>query len=127
MEAALFSYVKRCDDSGFAAFPSMIHGAAEVILNAGLKPPQLPQCIGRGWVTRWLKRHPELLKTRQKSREKDSINAADHEALKDRYQRFEAVKNQYSILPQDCWNFDETGFRIGCGGNQMVVTFGRGS
>jgi hypothetical protein len=33
---------KRCDASGFCAFPSMIHSAATVILNAGLKPPLLP-------------------------------------------------------------------------------------
>lgn len=27
-----------------------------------------------------------------------------------------------SILPQDIYNFDETGFRIGCLGGRMVMT-----
>ncbi|KAF2179752.1 CENP-B protein, partial [Zopfia rhizophila CBS 207.26] len=28
------------------------------------------------------------------------------------------------IQAHDVWNFDETGFRIGCGGKQIIVTFG---
>jgi hypothetical protein len=32
---------------------------------------------------------------------------------------------QYGILHTDCWNFDETGFRVGCEGSQNVVTYGQ--
>ena len=127
MEEALLAYIKRCEESGFAAFPSMIHGAAEAILNTGVHPPQLLQRLGRDWVTRWLKRHPELLKQRQKSREKERIDAATYTELSAWYKRFNDTVLRHAILPQDCWNFDETGFRIGCGGSQIVVTFGRGA
>jgi hypothetical protein len=30
---------------------------------------------------------------------------------------------EYNIKPENCWNFDETGWRIGCLGGRLVFTF----
>ena len=100
-EEALINYIKRCDECGFSAFPSMIHDAAFRILNAGLKPPSVLIYLGRDWVTRWLKAHLELHKQKQKAREVDRIEASEYTALEDWYRKFERVVNQYGILPSD--------------------------
>jgi len=55
--------------------PHMIHRAAEIILNAAITPPLMPQFLGRDWVSRWLKQHPNLHKTKQKAKDSDRIDA----------------------------------------------------
>jgi hypothetical protein len=38
------------------------------------------------------------------------------------FERFQALRTQYGVLDEDIWNFDETGFRIGIGKSQWIVT-----
>ncbi|KAF2186290.1 hypothetical protein K469DRAFT_664179 [Zopfia rhizophila CBS 207.26] len=103
--------------------PHMIHDAAEVILNAGSHPPFLPQYLGRDWVTRFLAAHPELIKKKQKPKDKDRIDAQRYEEIREFYEKYKKVVAEYGIQQCDTWNFDETGFRVGCGSNQVVVTY----
>ena len=40
------------------------------------------------------------------------------------FQKIKKVHDEKGILLSDCWNFDETGFQIGCGGKQIVLILG---
>ena len=42
--------------------------------------------------------------------------------MRDYFYKLKAVMRDKGITEVDVWNMDETGFRIGCGRAQMVIT-----
>jgi hypothetical protein len=72
----------------------------------------IPQ-IGEQWVTRFMRRHPELECTVpsviEASRDKDTTPEALHHWFK----AVKAAIDEYSILPKDIYNMDESGYSIG--------------
>ena len=48
--------------------------------------------------------------------------AHHYDDLHEWFQRYHDIKEKYSILDTDCYNVDETGFRIGIGRDQWVIT-----
>jgi DDE superfamily endonuclease len=74
------------------------------------------------WVGRFLKRHPQY-----KIRTSKPLAAArkwshDPQRLRQWYERWQQATERYGIQTADIYNYDETGFRVGCGGKQTVVT-----
>jgi hypothetical protein len=45
------------------------------------------------------------------------------EEIRAYFWKFEEVRDKYEILPDNTWNFDETGWRIGCLQGRIVFTF----
>jgi hypothetical protein len=41
------------------------------------------------------------------------------------FKRFQRLQEKYSVQKEDIWNFDETGFQIGVGKSQWIVTASR--
>ena len=68
--------------------------------------------------------NPDIEKVKQKPKDKKRIDVQKREDIVHYFEKFKKVIVDKGILPSDCWNFDETGFRIGCGGNQIVITLG---
>ena len=81
-------------------------------------PPQVSQ----HWARRFLERHPEYLVRKQRVQEIDRKNAQDPDIIQEWLQKFKTIRDKYEIPPQDIYNFDESGFRIGVGRNQWIVT-----
>jgi hypothetical protein len=74
------------------------------------KNPASPQKVSTKWVTNFVKRHPELLSVYNR---KFDIQRAEVEDLKLISLWFKLVGDiiaKYSILEEDIFNFDETGF-----------------
>jgi hypothetical protein len=76
-----------------------------------------------GWRVFWpliqiLKRLNRSLKI------KKQIDPQKRENIVQYFENFKKVIVDKGILPNDYWKFDETGFRIGCGGNQIVIILG---
>ena len=46
-----------------------------------------------------------------------------YEDIANHFWQFEKARNEYSIKPENCWNFNETGWRIGCLKGCLVFTF----
>jgi hypothetical protein len=44
------------------------------------------------------------------------------ETINDYFKKLHAVIEENNICPKDIWNIDETGFRLGIGIDQIVVT-----
>ena len=40
------------------------------------------------------------------------------------FEKIKKIQDEKRILLSDCWNFDKTGFQIGCGGKQIVFILG---
>ncbi|KAF1980141.1 hypothetical protein BU23DRAFT_444255, partial [Bimuria novae-zelandiae CBS 107.79] len=86
-------YIRRCDDLGM---PCLM--------------PQLTE-----WLTRWIERHPECRRIKQKPQDINRTAMATFEAYSQHFTRLKKVMYDHGITPTDTYNMDETGFRIGIG------------
>ncbi|KAF2183542.1 hypothetical protein K469DRAFT_582844, partial [Zopfia rhizophila CBS 207.26] len=68
--------------------------------------------------------NPNIEKVRQKPKDKDRIHAQKRDEIVKYYEKFKRMVDEKGIHKEDVWNFDETGFRVGRCGNQMVITPG---
>jgi DDE superfamily endonuclease/Tc5 transposase DNA-binding domain/helix-turn-helix, Psq domain len=69
--------------------------------------------IGAEWVSRFLRRHPELASVTLRSIESNRLKAATPERLQQYFDELEKVVAEYKILPKDKYNMDESGYAIG--------------
>src|SRR5438034_7381108 len=83
--------------------------------------PDPPPTVGKCRLARFLERHPKytiqtsypLANERKWSHDIDSLQAW--------FDRYKQARENYGIVDQDVWNFDETGFHVGVGGKQLVI------
>ena len=76
--------------------------------------------VGKGWMTRFIRRNPVLLTQRARKIDSVRINGATDSVIRSWWPRLNipAVKD---ILPANRWNFDEFGIMKGQGNNGLVV------
>jgi DDE superfamily endonuclease/Tc5 transposase-like DNA-binding protein len=120
-EKALCRYIDRLDAVGLAVRKDFILAAANNILRDAAEVPDDVQGIKMPWITRFLKRY-EYTVVPQRTLERDRQMAEDVDNIHEWYLKFNSVIQDEGILPDDIWNMDETGFRIGIGKDQLVVT-----
>ena len=78
--------------------------------------------VGHQWLKRFLERNPEYhirKKTPLAAERKHSHGVHD---MSNYFEKIERITREKGITELDVWNMDETGFRIGCGKAQLVVT-----
>jgi DDE superfamily endonuclease/Tc5 transposase DNA-binding domain len=124
-EASLMRYILCLDDIGQAVRYDWISHVANAILAEDHTDDDLPPSVGSHWARRFLNRHPELHKARQKPLELERKLAHDPEVISNWFERFQRLQEKYSVQKEDIWNFDETGFQIGVGKSQWIVTASR--
>ena len=111
------------DEIGIPARYRQIRSYANAILARAHQNTSTPApMISPMWTSRFLKRHPEYLIRKQKTRDVKQKQAYDINDLRNWFDRFQQIRDEKGILPRDTYNFDETGFRIGVGRDQWVVT-----
>ena len=124
-EASLRLYIRRYDEIGYSAMPFMVYNAATCILEESRVDSTIPiRPLGRNWVLHFLAANPNIEKCIQKPKDKKRIDAQKCKQIEKIFQKIKKIHDEKGILPSDCWNFDETGFWIGCGGKQIVLTLG---
>jgi hypothetical protein len=122
-ELAVCLYLDRLDDIGTCARKKMVTSCANAILaDAHEDPNTEPPLVGPRWTKRFLDRHPEYFIRKQSTMDIDRKNAHDPEAFRKWFAEFKKICDQYGIQPRDIYNFDETGFRIGIGKDQWIIT-----
>ena len=122
-EQMLLAYIERMDRIGTYALIHQVHAAAERILVLHAQPGTEPASLGRDWTKNFVKRHKETLyKVRQKPIEVERAASNDSNEIAEWYTSYKDIKAKYGILPCDEYNFDESGFRIGIGGAQWIIT-----
>ncbi len=95
-----------------------IASAANHILwinNADEKP------VGVQWPRRWVQAHPEFKVVKEKPIEQARADAMNVYNIRSWFQQLWAIMRQYDIYPEDFWNMDEMGLRIGIGRGQWVI------
>ena len=117
-EQALLGYINRMDSIGTCALFPQVHNAAQRLL--WMERPNDPP-LGRDWVTHFIQRYPQAKKMKQKPIELQRAAASDPVAIQQWFKSYKKIVDENGILPGDTYNFDESGFRIGVGGNQWIV------
>ena len=69
--------------------------------------------LGKNWVSRFLKRHPNLHTVRGRSIEATRIRESSPEVLKKWFEEFKRVIEELGVDIENIYNMDETGFSIG--------------
>jgi hypothetical protein len=122
-DLALERYLDAIDAIGFGVHRALVEQQASALLmesytgiNEG--PPQ----IGKQWARRWLLRHPKYKRVKAKPMEVQRKLAQEPEALKGWFDRLQSIKEELGILPEDVYNMDETGCRIGVATSQYVYS-----
>ena len=122
-ESALCRYIDRLDHINLPTRKTFIHDTANFILRArALRAEQAnPPTVGKQWVDRFIKRYkynviPSYVLDANRHASENP------EAINDWFVKFKAVVSEHGIVADDIWNMDETGFQIGVGKDQMVVT-----
>lgn len=122
-EQALIRFIDSMDEKGLCIRKPMVTDAANSILKLSHEGPLFKTpVVGPNWTKRFLERHPEFTVQRQKTLDLNRKMAHDPLTIETFFWRYKAAVQKYAIQLQDIWNFDETGFRIGIGKNQWIVT-----
>jgi hypothetical protein len=112
------------DTRGFPPRINAVRDIADLLLTARTKSDLLtiPPTVGENWARKFIDRH-DTLKTKF-SRKYDYQRAKneDPEIIRDWFQRVQRTIQEFGILEQDIYNFDETGFQMGVISTAKVVT-----
>ena len=124
-ELALCQTIEREEDDGTYLRQWQVEDRANWILKlqhdeegAAGDPPR----VSSVWGARFLARHPEFTVRKSKPIANKRKWAHNPVELSGWFHRFRIATQKYGISPQDIYNFDETGFSVGMGGAQRVVT-----
>jgi len=117
-EEALTVYLDRCIFLGRPSKKRDLQAAVNSILrNSGSE-----KIVSKIWTSRFLRRHPQYQKRRTKPLSTERIAAQEREQISLHFDKFQRAMDIYKFQKEDIWNFDETGFRIGCLRGQLVLT-----
>ena len=82
-----------------------------------------PPHVGNHWITRFVRRHPEVHKKIGQKMEAARVNGATPEVIEAFLKHYADVKARIGVLPQDTYNMDETGLNLGvCGHYNYIGT-----
>ena len=121
-EASLLQYIHALDGIGQSIRLDQVSSTANAILQHNYIENSPVPVVGRHWSGRFLERYPELRKAKQKPLELERKLAHDPAVLENWFERFRQLRERFSVQDEDIWNFDETGFQIGVGKSQWIVT-----
>src|SRR5579871_3668714 len=77
--------------------------------------------VGVHWPKRWIQSHPEFKVVKEKPIEQARAEAMNVYNIRRWFSQLENTMRQHDIYPEDFWNMDEMGLRIGVGRGQWVV------
>jgi DDE superfamily endonuclease/Tc5 transposase DNA-binding domain/helix-turn-helix, Psq domain len=121
-ETALIQYVNELHHIGVPLRVKAIEHTANSLLAMSHSTQDEPPRVGEHWVTRFLDRHPEIKKMKQKAIELDLLQAAnDRQSFTKFYEAYKEQIDKYHITPSHIWNMDEMGLRVGVGRGKWVV------
>jgi hypothetical protein len=122
-EQALCQYIDALDKLGLSPRRDQIATAANSILQEAYPKDQTkPPTLGDHWLRRFLQRHPEYHIRRKRAMDIERKRAHDKSTIQAWFQSYHDTIAQYGIAHQDIYNFDETGFQIGVGRDQWIIT-----
>ena len=121
-ELTICQYLDHLDRGGPKAQYNQLKQAANAFLKKDYTGKGKPPTVGSHWAGQFLQRHSQYFVRKQKSLATERKNAYQPITIQTHFNDFQAAKIEKGIHDHDCYNFDETGFRIGVGQDQWVIT-----
>ena len=121
-ELAVCQYLHHLDTIGTSPRLQMVTSCANAILAYGHTDQGPTPLVGDHWAPRCLDRHPEYPVRKQQTIDSDRKNAHQPHNIRILFNKYKSVCEEYDIEPGDQYDFDETGFRIGVGRDQWIIT-----
>ncbi|EEA22978.1 conserved hypothetical protein [Talaromyces marneffei ATCC 18224] len=78
--------------------------------------------VGKNWITRLIKRRPEIDSKFARKYNYERAKCEDPKIIQEHFDRVRDAISEYGILPEDIYNFDETGFAMGLCATAKVIT-----
>jgi hypothetical protein len=120
----LREFVRFLDQLGISARVAHVVRCANTILQADYEDPSLPPpTVTNRWARAWITRQDDIFVRRQRHLDLNRALAHDIDGIRKWFDGFIKIILDYGINPADIWNFDETGFRIGIGKDQWIITY----
>ena len=120
-ELALVRYIDRLERASLAVRKDLLKDAANRILLLDTPDGKKPPTVGNNWIARFIRRKGFHV-SKQKILDLERQKAENTDAITEYYSLLHDAIVDDGIQPEDIWNMDETGFRIGMGRDQLVVT-----
>ena len=124
-ERAVLEFIDRLDRLGIEATRAEVVDSANYMLKQRLvvEPDRWGnKPLGDHWLQRFLKRHPNIRVVKRRARERERKEAENYSNIKAWFDKWIPFLAEHGFAANDIWNMDETGFMIGFGRDQWVVT-----
>ncbi|EEA22979.1 pogo transposable element, putative [Talaromyces marneffei ATCC 18224] len=116
-EESLVKWVLDLDRRGLPPRHSLVREMANYLLSQ-----HGDQRVGDKWVYNLVKRRPEIDSKFSRRYNYERAKCEDPKIIKEHFDRVQAAISEYGILPEDIFNFDETGFAMGLCSTAKVIT-----
>lgn len=116
-ENALVRWITHLSHTGFPTSPALAVAMAEEIRRCRFRlsrtPPSYPRPIGKSWLDRFRKRHPEIQGAWTRTIEGARHKAVNLEGIKTWFEAVTELCLQHQYTPDHIYNMDESGFVVG--------------
>lgn len=119
-EEVLVKWLLDMDDRGYPLTPEKTRAAALLLLKSRVE--DLGVTIGVNWVSRFIKRTPQLKGAYSRKYDYVRAKCEDYTLLSAWFELVKNTKAAYGIQDCDTYNFDETGFALGVTATMRVIT-----
>jgi hypothetical protein len=101
------------EQRGFPPFLIDIKRMAQSLLDRRCSNTSKSKPVGKNWIYRFHNNHPGIKACLSRSRDAQQARNEDPHIIKPWFERVLEVQQKYSIVDEDTYNFDKTGFAIG--------------
>ncbi|BDD59847.1 hypothetical protein MAP00_009283 [Monascus purpureus] len=116
-EESLVKWVLDLDRRGLPPRHSLVREMANYLLSQSGD-----QRVGEKWVYNLVKRRPEISSKFSRRYNYERAKCEDPKIIQEYFDRVQTTISTYGILPEDIYNFDETGFAMGLCATAKVIT-----
>ncbi|EED14543.1 conserved hypothetical protein [Talaromyces stipitatus ATCC 10500] len=116
-EESLVRWILDLDKRGLPPRHSLVRDMANCLLSQ-----RGNQHVGENWVYNLVKRRPEIESKFSRKYNYERAKCEDPKIIQEYFDRVREVILEYGILPEDIYNFDETGFAMGLCATTKVIT-----
>ena len=120
-EQSIENWLLDMDSRGAALTLPMLRDMANLLLSAREKTPST---TGINWPSQFVKRHPNLSTRFSRKYDYQRALSEDPRIIKPWFDLLQRTIETWGIASDDIFNFDESGFAIGVGGTQKIITLG---
>jgi hypothetical protein len=116
-EGVILDNILKLDSQGLSPTIDVVRSMADSMCKAKGKPN-----VGRHWPTRFIQRNPSIIVKSGRTYECQRKLCETPAVIQAWFELVKNTINKHGILPEDMYNFDETGFQLGQISTSRVVT-----